>query len=140
MVRRAEESLASRRTGTLLALAFGIVALLLSAIGIYGVLAYLVLQRTREIGIRMALGSSTRAVFSLVLREGFLIIAGGLGIGAAGVPLLARSLQNQLFGIRGSDPMVLVLVIATLLLVAAIACLLPARRATRIDPVIALSA
>ena len=138
MTDRAEQSLASRRSATLLAGAFGMVALLLSAIGIYGVLAYLVAQRTKEIGIRIALGSSASAVFKLVLREGYWLLAGGFALGAAGVPVLGQSLKGQLFGVRGSDPAILALVISILLVVASIACVIPARRATRIDPVIAL--
>jgi predicted permease len=138
MTNRAEQSLASRRSATLLAGAFGIVALLLSAIGIYGVLAYLVAQRTKEIGIRIALGSSTSAVFKMILREGCLLVAGGFALGAAGAPLLGHTLRSQLFGIRGSDPTVMSIVGATLVLVASIACVIPARRAARIDPMIAL--
>jgi putative ABC transport system permease protein len=135
---RAEQSLASRRSATLLASAFGIVALLLSAIGIYGVLSYLVAQRTKEIGIRIALGSSASAVLGLVLREGYWLLAGGLALGAAAVPVLGRSLKGQLFGVGGSDPAILALAIGVLLVVASFACLIPARRATRIDPIIAL--
>ena len=123
----------------LLGMAFGGVALFLSAIGIYGVLAYLVTQRTREIGIRIALGSSTNAVFQLVLREGLLLIAAGFALGAAGAAALGRSLESQLFGVRPSDPLVLSLAVVTLAIVAFAACALPARRATRIDPIVALA-
>jgi putative ABC transport system permease protein len=123
----------------LLSLSFGAVALFLSAIGIYGVLAYLVTQRTREIGIRIALGSSAGAIFELVLREGLLLIAGGFALGAAGAFALRKSLESQLFGVSATDPVVLAAVTATLSLVAVIACALPARRATRIDPVVALT-
>jgi predicted permease len=140
MARLAEQSLAPRRAATLLAVSFGVLALLLSAIGIYGVLAYLVAQRTREIGIRIALGSSTHAVFRLILREGLGIIAGGFAIGAAGAPLIGRSLQHQLFGVGSSDPVVLSLVVGVLAFAAVTACVAPARRAMRIDAVQALSA
>jgi len=139
MARRAEQSLASRRTATQLAIAFGVVALLLAAIGIYGVLAYLVAQRTKEIGIRVALGSSRAAVFRMVLGEGLLLIAVGAMIGALCAPLVSRSIQSQLFGIRGSDPLILASAVVMLVVVGFVACVLPAQRATRIDPVVALS-
>src|SRR5262249_31400166 len=110
-----------------------------SAIGIYGVLAYLVTQRTKEIGIRIALGSSARAVFELVLREGLLLITVGFGFGAIGAFALRRSLASQLFGVSVGDPMVMAAVTVLLAAVAVTACAVPARRATRIDPIIALA-
>jgi putative ABC transport system permease protein len=102
------------------------------------VLAYLVTQRTKEIGIRIALGSSAAAIYELVLREGLLLIAAGFALGAAGALALRRSLESQLFGVSASDPAVLGGVTLVLALVAALACALPARRATRIDPIVAL--
>ena len=138
IVQLEEQSLASRRLATMLAIAFGAVALLLSALGIYGVLAYLVTERTKEIGIRMALGSTPAMIVELVLREGLLLIACGFAVAAASAPLLTRSLQGQLFGVAAFDRPVLAIVVATLVLVATGACALPARRATRIDPVVAL--
>jgi putative ABC transport system permease protein len=139
MEERTEKSLASRKSPMLLALSFGAVALFLSAIGIYGVLAYLVTQRTKEIGIRIALGSSTSAVFELVLREGLLLIAAGFVVGAAGAFALRKSLESQLFGVSATDPLVLGVVTAVLALVAVLACAFPARHATRIDPIVALT-
>jgi ABC-type antimicrobial peptide transport system permease subunit len=136
---RMEKSLVSRRSPVVLSLSFGVIALFLSAIGIYGVLAYLVTQRRREIGIRIALGSSARAIFDLVLREGLILIAGGFVIGAIGAVALRKSLESQLFGVSASDPIVLAAVTAILAAVAVVACALPARRATRIDPIVALS-
>jgi ABC-type antimicrobial peptide transport system permease subunit len=136
---RLEKSLMTRKSPVLLSLSFGAVALGLSAIGIYGVLAYLVTQRRREIGIRIALGSSARAIFELVLREGLLLIAGGFVLGAIGAVALRRSLESQLFGVSASDPIVLIAVTVILATVAVVACALPARRATRIDPIVALS-
>ena len=128
----------TRRSPVLLSLGFGVVALLLSAIGIYGVLAYLVTQRTKEIGIRIALGSSAGAIFELVLREGVLLIAGGFVLGAIGAIALRRSLESQLFGVSATDPIVLATVTTVLALVALAACAVPARRATKIDPIVAL--
>ena len=139
MVERTDKSLISRRSPVMLSVSFGAVALFLSAIGIYGVLAYLVTQRTREIGIRIALGSSAGAIFDLVLREGLLLVAGGFLLGAAGAVALRKSLQSQLFAISATDPSVLVAVTAVLAVVAVAACALPARRATRIDPIVALT-
>ena len=139
MDQRMEKSLVSRRSPVVLSLVFGGVALLLSAIGIYGVLAYLVTQRRREIGIRIALGSSARSIFELVLREGLLLIIGGFVLGAVGALALRKSLESQLFGVSASDPLVLAAVIGLLAAVAVVACALPARRATRIDPIVALA-
>jgi predicted permease len=139
MEQRTEGALVNRRSSVLLSASFGVVALFLSAIGIYGVLGYLVVQRRKEIGIRMALGSSGRAIFELIIREGLLLVGGGLLLGALGAFLLRRSLESQLFGIEASDPLVLGAVTAALTLVAVFACALPARRATRIDPLVALS-
>ena len=134
-----DRSLAKRRSPALLSIAFGFVALFLSAIGIYGVLAYLVTQRTKEIGIRVALGSTAWAVFQLVLREGLLLVAAGLAAGGIGSYLLRRTLESQLFGVTSSNPVVLLLVSVVLAAVALVACALPARRATKIDPLVALT-
>jgi ABC-type lipoprotein release transport system permease subunit len=112
MTDRLARSLARRRAPMLVATAFGVVALLLSAVGVYGVLAYLVAQRTKEIGIRMALGCSAPGVFQLVLREGLLLVGIGLAIGGAGVLTLERSLDSLLFGIDAADPTVLTAALA----------------------------
>ncbi len=134
-----DRSLANRRSPALLSIAFGFVALFLSAIGIYGVLAYLVTQRRKEIGIRVALGSSAAGVFRLVLREGLVLVAVGLVVGGVGSFLLRRTLESQLFGVTATNPAVLMIVSAVLAAVALIACAVPARRATRIVPLIALT-
>jgi predicted permease len=139
MEHRTDTALLNRRSPAVLSLTFGIVALFLSAIGLYGVLAYLVLQRRKEIGIRMALGSNARAIFGLVLREGLLLIGGGFLLGAIGAAGLRGVLENQLFGVRATNPWVVGAVTSALAVVALLACALPARRATRIDPVVALS-
>jgi hypothetical protein len=137
---RTEISLASRKVAMGLAASFGVVALLLAALGIYGVLAYLVAQRNREIGIRIALGSSPRAVFHLVLGEGMWLTGAGLLLGVAGALGVARSLDDQVFGIAPTDPVVLGAVVLVTGAIALLACVSPARRATRVDPVAALRA
>jgi len=139
LAQRTETALAARRSSAMLSLTFGLVALLLSAVGVYGVLAYLVNQRTREIGIRMALGSSPLGIFDLVLREGLLLVGLGFTLGGIGTALLKRSLESQLFDVRVTDPLVLTTAAAVLGTVALVACALPARRAAAIDPAIALS-
>jgi predicted permease len=139
MEARVERSLLNRRSPAMLSLSFGLVALLLSAVGIYGVLAYLVTQRKREIGIRIALGSSARSIFDLVIREGVVLVGLGFAAGGLGAFLLRRSLESQLFGVRAADPLVVGGVTAVLAVVALLACALPARRATRIDPRVVLA-
>ena len=134
-----ERSVATRRAPALLSIVFGFVALFLAAIGIYGMLAYLVTQRRKEIGIRVALGSSAGGVFHLVLREGLVLVAIGLLVGGVGSAFLRTTLESQLFGVSASDPLVLLLVSALLLVIAFIACAVPARRATKIDPLLALA-
>jgi putative ABC transport system permease protein len=133
------KSLATRHTAMLLSLIFSAVALFLAAIGVYGVLAYLVAQRRKEIGIRIALGASAREVFGLVMHEGAVVTAVGLLLGAVGVSGLQRALQGQLFGIAVTDPVVLVVVTGLLASVAGMACAVPAWRASRIDPRAALT-
>jgi ABC-type antimicrobial peptide transport system permease subunit len=139
MEERADSALLQRRTPALLSVAYGAVALLLSAVGLYGVLAYLVAQRSREIAIRMAIGSSASEVFGLVFREGAALVACGLLAGALGALLLRRSVAGLLFGVRATDPVVIGAAVALLVAVALLACALPARRATRIDPVAVLA-
>jgi predicted permease len=136
---RVEESVAGRRTAMMLAVGFGGIALMLATIGIYGVLAYQVTQRTREIGIRMALGSDARRVFALVLGEGAALLALGFLAGLGGAFAMRRAVQGELYGVDAMEPSVVGAVAAVLALVALAACALPARRAARIDPVIALS-
>jgi ABC-type antimicrobial peptide transport system permease subunit len=98
-----------------------------------------VTQRRREFGIRIALGSSSRAIFELVLREGLLLVGAGLVLGGAGAFTLRKSLESQLFGVAATDPIVLATVTVLLAVVAVLACAWPAGRATRIDPIIALT-
>jgi predicted permease len=136
---RAERSLSSRRTSMTLALGFGALALFLAAIGIYAVLAFVVAQRKREIGIRIALGSSPGRIVQLVLHEGFMLVGIGLLVGVAGSFLLRSAVAGQIYGVQPFDPFVLLSVIAGLGLIALAACLVPARRAVRVDPMIVLS-
>jgi putative ABC transport system permease protein len=139
MQERLEESLMSRRTPMLLAMLFGVIALFLASIGIYGVLAYQVAQRRREIGIRLALGGNGRRIFGLVVSEGLWLLGLGIVLGAIGAFAIRRAMETQLFGIQPMDPLVVGSVALVLAIVAFAACAVPARRAARIDPLIALS-
>ena len=131
-------ALAPRSTPTLLLAIFGGVALVLAAIGIYGVLAFGVAQRVREFGVRQALGADGRSILRLVLGQGLRTAGVGAALGLAGALALSRYLETLLFGVTTRDAGVLVSVTAILLAVAAAACYLPARRATRVDPLVAL--
>jgi predicted permease len=139
MAARIDESLLNRRTPMLLAVLFAAIALFLASVGIYGVLAYQVSQRRREIGIRLALGSDGTRIFRLVVREGLALLGAGVGGGLIGAFIIRRAVESQLYGITALDPRVLVSVAAVLGVVAFVACAVPARRAARIDPVIALT-
>jgi predicted permease len=132
------QSLEGRRAPMTLLVIFAGVALVLAAIGIYGVLAYAVTQRVREFGIRQALGADPRSILSLVLTQGMLRAGLGVVIGLAGALALSKYLQSLLFGVGSKDVAVFAAVTVVLLAVAALACYIPARRATRIDPMIAL--
>ena len=116
-----------------------LLALFLAGVGIYGALAYSVTQRTREMGIRMAVGSGTKDVFRLVVGQGLAVVAAGLVAGGAGSVALSRLIRSLLYGVRPTDPSVMVSVAVLLGLTGLVACLVPARRATRIDPVVALT-
>lgn len=135
---RVDRSLTDRRTPMVLALTFAGVALFLAAIGIYGVLAYQVSQRSREIGIRMALGAAATSIFGMVLREGAAIVLVGTALGLAGAFMLRQTLQSQLHEVGAMDPTVIAIVGGILGAVALVATLLPARRAAKTDPVHAL--
>jgi predicted lysophospholipase L1 biosynthesis ABC-type transport system permease subunit len=138
MNERLSDTLVNRRTPMVLAVFFGGVALFLAAIGIYGVLAYQVSQRRREIGIRIALGSEPRRIFGLVLREGGVMVGIGFAIGLAGAVAARGVIRTQLYGIGALDPVVLGTVTLTLGIVALLACAVPARRAARVNPLAAL--
>jgi predicted lysophospholipase L1 biosynthesis ABC-type transport system permease subunit len=132
------ESIYTERLIALLSGAFGLLATLLAAIGLYGVVAYAVARRTSEIGVRMALGAPPAAVLRLILWEAGRMAALGIAIGLAAALGLSRLVEFQLFGVKGADPAVLALAAAVLALVALLAALAPGWRASRISPVAAL--
>jgi putative ABC transport system permease protein len=127
-----------RRFSLVLLAAFALVALTLAGVGIHGVMAYAVLQRTREIGVRMALGAHARDVLRLVLGQGLQLTLAGLGLGLAAALALRRLLAGMLYGVEPSDPVTLAGVAVLLLAVALLACYFPTRRAVRVDPAVAL--
>jgi putative ABC transport system permease protein len=133
-----DDSFGPRRFNLYLLTAFAAIAVALSAIGLFGVMAYLVSQRTREIGVRLALGATRRDVFRQILRSGLSLAVAGAAIGVGGAFWLTRAMESLLFSVSRTDPVTFVAVPITLIAVAALACYLPARRAMRVDPVVAL--
>lgn len=133
-----DRSTANRRYNVVLLGVFALLALLLSVIGIYGVMSYAVSSSTREIGIRLALGAQTKDVMKLVIGQGMVLAVIGVGIGLAGALALTRLMTTLLFGVTTTDPTIFSLVPLLLVAVALLACYLPARRAVRIDPMVAL--
>ena len=115
-----------------------VTARLLSAIGLYGILAYSVNQRTREIGIRIALGASSTNILRLVVRRGLVMVGLGLIFGIVTASVCSRSIESLLYGVSGDDPVALGLAVLVLCIAGLIACLLPARRPARVDPIAAL--
>jgi putative ABC transport system permease protein len=134
------KSLGSRHMMMSLLGEFALIALVLASVGLYGVMALTVTQRTRELGIRLALGAQRADVFRLVLSQGMLLVVCGLIIGLLGAVGVSRVLQSVLYGVGGSDALALTFALFVLAMVALIACWLPARRATRVDPMVALRA
>jgi putative ABC transport system permease protein len=132
------ETLAPRKFVMLLLAAFAVAAVALAAIGIYGVIAYMVGRRTREFGLRMALGAEPREVLLLVMRQAGKQVAVGIALGTAGALGCARLLQNQLYGVSAFDHVTEIAVVGVLTAIAALAVWIPARRATGADPLIAL--
>ena len=135
---RIELNSTTQRIGGVFVGAFGVLALVLAAVGVYGVLAYTTRQRTHELGIRMALGAEPRGIFALVLRRGAVLAASGIAVGLALSFVLTRALANVLFGVSPADPLTYAAVSGVLIAVALVACYLPARRAAKVDPMVAL--
>ena len=133
-------SVARERFNMLLLAIFAGVALALAAVGIYGVMSYSVTQRTHEIGVRMALGATSTNVITMVVRQGMTLVIIGLAVGAAGAFALGRMMTALLFAVTPGDPLTFGAVAFVLIVVAAMSCLLPARRVTTIDPMLALRA
>ena len=140
-VQQADETLSMERMFAKLLTLFGVIAQLLAAIGLYGVMAYAVSQRTQEIGIRMALGADRRKVLMMIVRQGMTLTVVGIAIGLGAAFVLMKyleSLTSLLFGVEASDPGTFVVIAGLLGVVALLACLVPARRATKVDPLTAL--
>jgi putative ABC transport system permease protein len=133
-----DETMASDRFNTALFGSFAIVALLLASVGIYGVMSFVVAQRTHEIGLRMALGADRRRVVRHVLGEGMTTALVGTAFGSAGAYLVGRAMQGMLYGVGAMDPTAFIVVALTLLGAALVACLVPAQRAASVDPMVAL--
>jgi len=126
------------RFGAVLLATFGTLALVLAAIGTYGLIAYAVAQRTREIGIRMALGAKPRVIVGEILARGMKLAGLGVGLGFIGALALTRVIRGMLAGVSANDPVSFGVSAGLLMLGAVLACVLPARRASRVDPVVAL--
>ena len=133
-------SVAEQRFALVVFEAFALVALALAATGIYGVLASSVAERTREMGVRSALGASRQAIVALVVRQGMTLVAGGVALGVIGAAAASGAIATLLFNVSRLDPLTYVSVVGVVLGVAAVACWLPAWRAARVDPVSALRA
>jgi putative ABC transport system permease protein len=133
-------SAAERRFALILFEAFAVSALVLAAIGIYGILAGSVTERTREIGVRSALGASRAAIVALVVRQGMTLTGLGIAIGLGGAAAASRALITLLFGVSRLDPVTYLAVVSLLVAAAAIACWIPAWRAARVDPAVTLRA
>ena len=138
MAQRVADATAVSRSLTILFAAFALLALVLGSVGIYGIVSYAVTQRTHEIGVRMALGAQTRDILQLILKHGIVLVISGVAIGVAGALVLTRFLATLLFGITPTDTLTFVIVSVFFFLIAMLASLVPARRATKVDPLIAL--
>jgi putative ABC transport system permease protein len=132
------DQVSGRRVYMLLLTVFGAIAAVLAAVGIYGVMAYAVTQRTREIGIRMALGATSSSVMTLVVKQALILVFIGLILGIAGAFALTRYIADELYGVKPTDPATFIAVSAGLVAVAILASLIPTRRAVSVDPTVAL--
>ena len=132
------DALAPRRFSLILLLVFGGVAVVLTVVGLYGLIAYSVTQRTQELGIRVAMGATQNAVLRMVVGEGLKLTLLGIAAGLAGALLLSRALASSLYGISATDPLTYVAGAVALGSVGLAACYIPARRATQVDPMVAL--
>jgi len=133
-----DQALFGAKMGVALLSVFGLLALGLASIGLYGIIAYSVNRRKREIGVRMALGAAQQSVMLLIMREGMLLVAAGIGIGLVAALAAGRLLARMLYGVSAGDPVSVVGAASVLLAVALVACYLPARSASRLDPLAAL--
>jgi putative ABC transport system permease protein len=132
------ESLAQRRFSMEMITLFAVTALLLAGVGIYGVISYFVSERTHEIGIRLALGAQRHDIFGTILGQGLKLVILGAGVGLIGAVVVSRSMSRLLYGVKPTDPLTFVSVALLFITVALLACYLPARRAMKVDPMIAL--
>jgi ABC-type antimicrobial peptide transport system permease subunit len=133
-----DETLLTERLVALLSAGFGLLATLLAAIGLYGVMAFVVARRTKELGVRMALGAKPSSMIWLVMKDVLLLLVLGLAVGIPAAIALGRFVATQLYGIKVNDPGIAGVSIAVLIIVASLAGFIPARRASRIDPILAL--
>jgi putative ABC transport system permease protein len=138
MTQLVSDELAAREVEVELLGVFAALALLLAAIGLYGLLAYTVVQRMREIGVRIALGAQPRQVLRATMGEGLRLVLAGLGVGSAGAWALTRAMQKLLYGVKAGDPATFAIAAALLVVVGLLACYVPARRAASVDPMVAL--
>ena len=138
LIQTLSESLSQRRFSMEMIACFAATALLLAALGIYGVISYMVTERTHEIGIRLALGAQRQNILAIVLGQGLRLVLTGAAAGLIGAIIIGQLMASLLYGVRPTDPMTFAVVALLLIGVAALACYLPARRAMNVDPMVAL--